>query len=44
MLAGQIGGQLEAGSVLTDLFEDRPDPEESPPVIATYINTGAVRR
>jgi SAM-dependent methyltransferase len=45
-LADQIGGQLAAGFVLTDMFEDRPDPEEAPLArhIATYLATRAVRR
>lgn len=44
-LEDQIGGQLEAGFVLTGMYEDRPPVEESPlsRYIATFIATRAFR-
>lgn len=44
-LEDQIGGQLEAGFVLTGFFEDRFDAEEDPisRVMPTFIGTRAVK-
>jgi len=44
-LEDQIGGQLEAGFVLTGMYEDRPRADESPlsGYIATFIATRAIK-
>lgn len=45
-LADQIGGQLEAGFVLTGLYEDRYDPPDEDPIsryIDTFIATRAIK-
>ena len=45
-LEDQIGGQLDAGFLLTDLFEDAPVDEKDDPVsryMPTFIATRAVK-
>lgn len=43
-LADQIGGQLAAGLVLTDMFEDRDPNDALSKYLGTYIATRAVKR